>query len=112
MPVIERSDMVLHTPSPSQTHPPTHPFTHRQWNFVMHPVNAAKSADPDGHYVRKWCVSADTRPLQPVSPVPQRVQFLCVSESRCAWIRNCCVRVHVQHLREPPPPRLCAGARS
>ena len=26
-----------------------------QWNFVMHPVYAAKSADPDGAYVRRWC---------------------------------------------------------
>ena len=26
-----------------------------QWNFVMHPVFAAKSCDPDGHFVRKWC---------------------------------------------------------
>ena len=25
-----------------------------QWNFVMHPVFAAKKADPDGDYVRKW----------------------------------------------------------
>ena len=26
-----------------------------QWNFVMHPVFAAKSADPEGEYVRRWC---------------------------------------------------------
>ena len=25
-----------------------------QWNFVMHPVFAAKSADPEGEYVRRW----------------------------------------------------------
>jgi len=25
-----------------------------QWNFVMHPVYAAKSCDPDGDYVRRW----------------------------------------------------------
>eukprot|EP00747_Dinoflagellata_sp_TGD_P209357 gnl/TRDRNA2_/TRDRNA2_82757_c0_seq1.p1 gnl/TRDRNA2_/TRDRNA2_82757_c0~~gnl/TRDRNA2_/TRDRNA2_82757_c0_seq1.p1 ORF type:complete len:833 (-),score=120.51 gnl/TRDRNA2_/TRDRNA2_82757_c0_seq1:183-2660(-) len=25
-----------------------------QWNFVMHPVYAAKSCDPEGHYVRRW----------------------------------------------------------
>jgi len=25
-----------------------------QWGFVMHPVNAAKSCDPDGDYVRRW----------------------------------------------------------
>lgn len=25
-----------------------------QWNFVMHPVHAAKAADPEGNYVRKW----------------------------------------------------------
>lgn len=25
-----------------------------QWNFVMHPVNAAKSCDPEGDYVRRW----------------------------------------------------------
>jgi deoxyribodipyrimidine photolyase len=24
------------------------------WNFVMHPVNAAKATDPEGDYVRKW----------------------------------------------------------
>merc|ERR1719240_532839 len=25
-----------------------------QWNFVMHPVYAAKNADPTGEYVRRW----------------------------------------------------------
>jgi len=25
-----------------------------QWNFVMHPVYAAKSCDPEGNYVRQW----------------------------------------------------------
>ena len=25
------------------------------WNFVMHPVSAAMTCDPSGHYVRKWC---------------------------------------------------------
>ncbi|EKX42215.1 hypothetical protein GUITHDRAFT_74169 [Guillardia theta CCMP2712] len=25
-----------------------------QWNFVMHPVFAAKSCDPEGDYVRRW----------------------------------------------------------
>ena len=25
-----------------------------QWNFVMHPVFAAKKCDPEGHYVREW----------------------------------------------------------
>ncbi|CAE7216268.1 CRY2, partial [Symbiodinium pilosum] len=24
------------------------------WEFVLHPVNAAKSCDPEGHYVRRW----------------------------------------------------------
>jgi len=24
------------------------------WEFVLHPVNAAKSCDPDGNYVRQW----------------------------------------------------------
>ncbi|XP_062607632.1 deoxyribodipyrimidine photo-lyase-like [Saccostrea cucullata] len=26
-----------------------------QWNFVMHPVDAALTCDPDGAYVRRWC---------------------------------------------------------
>ncbi|CAE8674392.1 unnamed protein product [Polarella glacialis] len=25
-----------------------------QWEFVLHPVHAAKSCDPDGSYVRRW----------------------------------------------------------
>ncbi|XP_071973666.1 deoxyribodipyrimidine photo-lyase-like isoform X1 [Engystomops pustulosus] len=25
------------------------------WNFVMHPVDAALTCDPDGSYVRQWC---------------------------------------------------------
>ncbi|XP_056382165.1 deoxyribodipyrimidine photo-lyase-like [Hyla sarda] len=25
------------------------------WNFVMHPVDAALTCDPDGSYIRKWC---------------------------------------------------------
>lgn len=25
-----------------------------QWNFVMHPVHAAKAADPEGAYVKRW----------------------------------------------------------
>ncbi|XP_052063580.1 deoxyribodipyrimidine photo-lyase-like [Mytilus californianus] len=26
-----------------------------QWNFVMHPIDAAMTCDPDGTYVRQWC---------------------------------------------------------
>ena len=26
-----------------------------QWNFVMHPVDAAMTCDPEGSYVRQWC---------------------------------------------------------
>nr|KAG5707978.1 hypothetical protein BaRGS_025116 [Batillaria attramentaria] len=26
-----------------------------QWNFVMHPVDAAMTCDPNGQYVRQWC---------------------------------------------------------
>ena len=26
-----------------------------QWNFVMHPIYAAKSCDPEGGYVLRWC---------------------------------------------------------
>merc|ERR1719391_1545224 len=26
-----------------------------QWNFVMHPVDAALTCDPDGTYTRTWC---------------------------------------------------------
>ena len=29
-----------------------------QWNFVMHPVYAAKTADPEGDYVRRWLPGA------------------------------------------------------
>ena len=25
-----------------------------QWNFVMHPVNAARTCDPRGDFVRRW----------------------------------------------------------
>uniref|UniRef100_A0A1A8J898 Photolyase/cryptochrome alpha/beta domain-containing protein n=3 Tax=Nothobranchius TaxID=28779 RepID=A0A1A8J898_NOTKU len=25
------------------------------WNFVMHPIDAAMTCDPNGSYVRKWC---------------------------------------------------------
>lgn len=25
-----------------------------QWNFVMHPVDAAMTCDPKGDYIRKW----------------------------------------------------------
>lgn len=25
------------------------------WNFVMHPVDAAMTCDPNGTYVRRWC---------------------------------------------------------
>ena len=26
-----------------------------QWNFVMHPVDAAMTCDPEGNFVRQWC---------------------------------------------------------
>lgn len=35
-----------------------------QWNFVMHPVYAAKAADPEGDYVRRWCPELAKLPLQ------------------------------------------------
>jgi hypothetical protein len=35
-----------------------------QWNFVMHPVFAAKSADPEGDYVRRWCPELASLPRE------------------------------------------------
>jgi len=35
-----------------------------QWNFVMHPVFAAKSCDPEGHYVRCWLPELSGLPLE------------------------------------------------
>lgn len=37
-----------------------------QWNFVMHPVDAALTCDPDGAYVRKWCPEIILANLQQV----------------------------------------------
>lgn len=33
-----------------------------QWNFVMHPVDAALTCDPDGAYVRQWCPEISALP--------------------------------------------------
>ena len=33
-----------------------------QWNFVMHPVDAALTCDPNGHYVRQWCPELSALP--------------------------------------------------
>ena len=35
-----------------------------QWNFVMHPVFAAKSCDPDGDYVRRWLPHLAALPIE------------------------------------------------
>ena len=35
-----------------------------QWNFVMHPVFAAKSADPEGDYVRRWLPQLGQLPVE------------------------------------------------
>lgn len=35
-----------------------------QWNFVMHPVYAAKSCDPQGDYVRRWLPELKELPLE------------------------------------------------
>ncbi|CAD7970520.1 unnamed protein product [Amoebophrya sp. A25] len=35
-----------------------------QWNFVMHPVFAAKSCDPDGDYVRRWLPELKSLPVE------------------------------------------------
>lgn len=34
-----------------------------QWNFVLGPVAAAKAADPDGDYVRRWCPELSRLPV-------------------------------------------------
>lgn len=33
-----------------------------QWNFVMHPVDAAMTCDPEGNYVRQWCPEISSLP--------------------------------------------------
>ncbi|XP_076449244.1 deoxyribodipyrimidine photo-lyase-like [Babylonia areolata] len=33
-----------------------------QWNFVMHPVDAALTCDPKGQYVRQWCPELSALP--------------------------------------------------
>ena len=35
-----------------------------QWNFVMHPVFAAKSCDPEGDYVRRWLPALAKLPVE------------------------------------------------
>ena len=35
-----------------------------QWNFVMHPVYAAKSCDPEGDYVREWLPQLAKLPVE------------------------------------------------
>merc|ERR1719331_3827838 len=35
-----------------------------QWNFVMHPVFAAKSCDPEGEYVRRWLPALAKLPVE------------------------------------------------
>ena len=40
-----------------------------QWNFVMHPVFAAKTCDPDGNYVRKWVPELAGLPRVPALPM-------------------------------------------
>ena len=35
-----------------------------QWNFVMHPVFAAKSCDPEGDYVRRWLPQLAKLPIE------------------------------------------------
>ena len=35
-----------------------------QWNFVMHPVFAAKNADPTGDYVRRWVPELAAMPTE------------------------------------------------
>jgi len=35
-----------------------------QWNFVMHPVFAAKACDPEGEYVRKWLPQLARLPVE------------------------------------------------
>ena len=35
-----------------------------QWNFVMHPVFAAKSCDPEGDYVRRWLPQLARLPVE------------------------------------------------
>ncbi|EOD31738.1 Deoxyribodipyrimidine photolyase/cryptochrome, partial [Emiliania huxleyi CCMP1516] len=35
-----------------------------QWNFVMHPVFAAKSCDPEGDYVRRWLPQLAALPVE------------------------------------------------
>ncbi|CAD7969181.1 unnamed protein product [Amoebophrya sp. A120] len=35
-----------------------------QWNFVMHPVFAAKSCDPEGNYVKRWLPELASFPIE------------------------------------------------
>ena len=35
-----------------------------QWNFVMHPVFAAKTCDPEGDYVRRWLPQLAKLPVE------------------------------------------------
>ena len=53
------------------------------WNFVMHPVNAAKAADPDGEYVRKWVPELQALPSGLIHcPWEADLGTLCVANVR------------------------------
>lgn len=51
-----------------------------QWNFVMHPVFAAKSCDPDGDYVRTWLPALSKLPVEFIHcpwEAPQALRAAC-----------------------------------
>jgi len=59
-----------------------------QWQFVLHPVHAAKACDPDGHYVRTWLPELAHLPAEYIhSPweAPARILPADVSLGRRAY---------------------------
>ena len=89
----------------------THPLTTLQWNFVMHPVYAAKACDPEGDYVRNWLPQLARLPVEYIhcpweAPFGLRASArltLCVD--RPGQRGNYPVRV-VENLEANPVPHL------
>jgi hypothetical protein len=58
-----------------------------QWNFVMHPVFAAKKCDPEGHYVSQWLPELAGLPMEYVH-CPWEAPREALAAARLSFVRG------------------------
>ena len=72
-----------------------------QWNFVMHPVNAARTCDPRGDFVRRWVPGTQFNSISTECSTGFSTEYITLSSTKCSVENHVEQSVEIQLICPP-----------